>query len=336
MKDPLVSIIMAVKDTAPYLPDCLDSILDQTYPYWELIAVNDHSTDQTPEILSRYSKKDSRISVFDSKRHSLIPTLQEGYKHVRGALINRMDSDDKMPPYKLQVMVDAWKKHKKGSVIAGGTKHFVDDGEVGNGFRRYEEWLNEVAENGKHKEEIYRECVIPSHSWMMHKDDFDLVGAFDSETYPEDYDLCFRIYAQGLNIVGLNKILHYWRDRSNRISRTWECYRDNRYFGLKLKNFYKLDRDLSRPLILWGAGKNGKDMAKLLIDHEDHFHWVCNNHKKIGKHIYGILLESCAAIQNIDHPQIMIVVSTPAEKKAIKTQLETWNKKPVADYWFFL
>jgi glycosyltransferase involved in cell wall biosynthesis len=54
---PLVSIIMAAKDTEPYLHHCLDSILDQTYTNWELIAVNDHSTDRTPEILTEYSRK---------------------------------------------------------------------------------------------------------------------------------------------------------------------------------------------------------------------------------------------------------------------------------------
>ena len=60
-KNPLVSIIMAVKDTAPYLHDCIDSIINQSYQNWELIAVNDHSSDDTPQILKEYSEKDSRI-----------------------------------------------------------------------------------------------------------------------------------------------------------------------------------------------------------------------------------------------------------------------------------
>ncbi len=228
--NPLVSILMAVKDTEPYLPDCLDSILAQTYPHWELIAVNDHSSDRSPEILQQYAAQDTRIRVFHSDRPSLIPALQVAYRQSRGPLINRMDSDDKMPADKLQGLVDAWQPHGRGTVIAGGTEHFVDEGEVGDGFRRYERWLNQVARRSSHYEEIYQECVIPSHSWLIHRDDLDAVGAFNPEVYPEDYDLCFRFYRQRLRVVGLDKVLHYWRDRSDRISRTWECYRDNRYF----------------------------------------------------------------------------------------------------------
>ncbi len=332
---PLVSIIMAVKDTEPYLPDCLDSIINQTYPNWELIAVNDHSSDLTPEILNEYSAKHPRIKVFHSKRHKLIPTLKEGYQHVRGELINRMDSDDKMPLDKIEVLVNEWLKYGKGTIIAGGTEHFVDEGEVGGGFRRYEEWLNEVAKNGTHYQEIYQECVIPSHCWIIHKEDFDTVGAFDPEIYPEDYDLCFRFYRDGLKVVGIDKVLHHWRDRSNRISRTWEEYKDNRYFDMKLRYFYELDRDSSRPLVVWGAGRNGKDFAKLILKKEDSFHWVCDNERKIGKDVYGIIMEDFNVIPNLENPQIIVVVASPEDKEVIRKELENWNKQPVQDFWFF-
>lgn len=332
---PLVSIIMAVKDTEPYLPACLDSIIAQTYTNWELIAVNDHSSDNSPQILSSYAEKDKRIKVYHSKGQLLIPALQEAYKHANGTLLNRMDSDDKMPDYKIEVLVSEWEKYGKGHVIAGGTEHFVDEGEVGDGFRKYESWINEIARKGIHFQEIYKECVIPSHSWIIHRDDFDRAGAFDPEVYPEDYDLCFRFYREGLTVIGLDKVLHHWRDRSNRISRTWECYKDNRYFELKLRYFYELDRDKSRPLVLWGAGKNGKDLAKLLLKKDDSFHWICDNQKKIGKHIYGVIMENFEVLRQLANPQIIIVVSSPTGKIQIKNQLEMWHKKPVEDYWFF-
>lgn len=326
---------MAVKDTAPYLHDCIDSILNQTYQNWELIAVNDHSSDETPEILDTYAEKDPRVRVFHSDRPRLIPTLQIGHAQCRGELINRMDSDDKMPDYKLEVLVNEWQKHGKGHVIAGGTQHFVDEGEVGGGFLRYEQWLNDVAKNSRHTEEIYKECVIPSHSWIIHRDDFNAVDAFNPIVYPEDYDLCFRFYQKKLEIIGIDYVLHYWRDRSNRISRTWDEYKDNRYFDLKVKYFYEIDRDFSRPLVLWGAGRNGKDMAKLLLQKEQNFRWVCDSPNKVGKDVYGIIMEHFDAIPTIANPQIMIVVSSPDGKKEILQQLLNWGKEPVTDYWFF-
>ncbi len=230
--NPAVSVIMAAKDTEPYIRECLDSIIAQTFEDWELIAVNDHSTDATPQILEEYSSKDPRIRVVHSKRHKLIPALKEGYKISRGMLLNRMDSDDRMPAFKLQVLYDNWQEHGIGHVVAGGTEHFTDDGELGDGFRRYDEWLNQVAATSTYHENIYKECVIPSHCWMIHRDDFDSVGGFEPEVYPEDYDLCFRMYSQGLEFIGLDHILHHWRDRPQRISRTWDCYKDNRYFDL--------------------------------------------------------------------------------------------------------
>lgn len=327
---------MATKDTAPYLPDCIDSIIAQTYTNWELIAINDHSTDETPEILKNYAQRDRRIRVFHSDKPKLIPTLKYGYQFAQGDLINRMDSDDKMPFDKIETLVNEWEKYGKGHVIAGGTQHFVDEGEVGGGFLRYEEWLNEVARSSRHTEEIYKECVIPSHSWLMHKEDLDAIGAFEPEVYPEDYDLCFRIYRSKLKIIGIDKVLHYWRDRSNRISRTWEEYKDNRYFEMKLKYFLEIDKNDDRPLILWGAGKNGKDLAQLLIKQSIEFTWVCENENKIGKHIYDQLMVSADILREIDHPQIIIAVSSPDGKNEIKAQLALNKKEPIEDYWFFL
>ena len=74
---PLISIIMAVKDTGPYLIECLDSILLQTYENWELIAVNDHSSDDSWERLIEYSQRDKRIRIFQSTGQRLNSALKE-------------------------------------------------------------------------------------------------------------------------------------------------------------------------------------------------------------------------------------------------------------------
>jgi len=251
---------MPVKDTAPYLEACISSILEQTFTDWELIAVNDNSSDDSLAILEGFATKDKRVKVFTNASPGLLEALRFGYAQTTGGLIHRMDSDDKMPLSKLQLMADAWQG--KRSLVTGGTEYFKDNGKVGDGFRRYDAWLREVARNQSHAIEMYRECVIPSNCWLLHREDFDAIGGFEPETFPEDYDLCFRFITGGLHIIGLDEILHHWRDREDRISRNWEVYRDNRFYELKINYFFKHSRKQERPLVLWGAGKNGKDRAK--------------------------------------------------------------------------
>ena len=143
------------------------------------------------------------------------------------------------------------------------------------------------------------------------------------------------MYAHKLNIVGIDVILHHWRDRSNRISRTWEEYKDNRYYNLKVKNFNTIDKDTSRELVVWGAGKNGKDLVKLFQESQTNLNWVSDNDRKLGKDIYGIIMHSSDHILELDNPQIIIAVSSPTDKLEIKAQLTLWGKEPRKDYWFF-
>ena len=140
-----VSIVMPFKNTAPYLRECLDSIVNQSHRDWELIAVDDHSTDESARIVKDYALRDSRIKYHISEGQRLIPALQTAFKHSRYQLINRMDSDDRMPLDKLETLVNKWNQYGRGYVMAGGTQHFKDDGKVEGGFRRYDSWLNQIA-----------------------------------------------------------------------------------------------------------------------------------------------------------------------------------------------
>jgi glycosyltransferase involved in cell wall biosynthesis len=58
-----ISILIPYKNTAEFLPDCIQSIIDQTHEDWEILAVNDHSTDNSLDIMYSYAQKDTRIKV---------------------------------------------------------------------------------------------------------------------------------------------------------------------------------------------------------------------------------------------------------------------------------
>jgi len=156
---------------------------------------------------------------------------------------------------------------------------------------------------------------------MTLKDDLISVGAFNSTTYPEDYDLCFRFYKKNIKVIGVQKVLHFWRDHQERTSRNSPTYADQRYFDLKLPYFLDLDYNSDLPLVLWGTGKKGKLLAQKLKSHQINFHWVTNNTKKIGLNIYDVHIESFKQIATLESAQIIIAVSAPEDQTEINQYL---------------
>ncbi|MEM7163762.1 MAG: glycosyltransferase family 2 protein, partial [Bacteroidota bacterium] len=171
--------------------------------------------------------------------------------------------------------------------------------------------------------------------WMTYKKDFEAIGAFNSNIYPEDYDLAFRFYQGGLECIPSNEILHLWRDHPERASRNDEHYQDNQFLELKLTFFLEIERDQSRPLVLWGAGKRGKKLAKLLIEREIDFFWVSNNSNKIGKNIYGRVIQDVFYSEALEKPQLIIQVSSPFDQSAIRAYLNAQLLEAIEDYFFF-
>ncbi|RMF25197.1 MAG: glycosyltransferase, partial [Bacteroidetes bacterium] len=172
---------------------------------------------------------DNRIKVLQNEQKGIAPALRLAFEHSRGSLITRMDADDLMLPAKLETLAGLLEATGPGHVATGGVSYFAEGKKLGAGYRQYAEWLNGLAAIGLHFREIYRECVIPSPCWMAQREDLVRIGAFTEDTYPEDYDLCFRMYHGGLKVVSVPEPLHQWRDHPRRTSRNSEVYRDNRF-----------------------------------------------------------------------------------------------------------
>ncbi|SNR65025.1 Glycosyltransferase involved in cell wall bisynthesis [Maribacter sedimenticola] len=334
MDKPLVSILIPFKNVAPYLEECLGSIQQQTYLNYEVIAVNDHSNDDSLAIAQRYSAKDARFKIYCNEEKGIITALRKAYKHSKGTFITRMDSDDYMTEHKIETMVSALMNNGKGSLALGLVRYFSKTG-VNDGYARYEKWLNKLTVKGHNFKEIYKECVIPSPCWMVYRSDFEICGAFKPNRYPEDYDLAFRFYEHGLSCIATNQVLHFWRDYTTRTSRTSEHYAQNYFIAIKLHYFLKLEYDTGKTLVVWGAGKKGKEVARSLIEKKIPFTWVCDNTKKIGKEIYGVKLLHYSQLEKISISQCIITVANEDEQYTIKTYLEELGTTSSVDYFFF-
>ena len=334
MDTTLASILIPFKNSSAFLPECLESILNQEYTNWEVIAVNDGSTDTSKEIVTHYSALDPRIKVTDNVGSGIIKALRLGYSMSAGGYITRMDSDDIMTPVKLRTLVSLLDTHGKGHIAVGKVSYFSASG-ISNGYKRYEDWLNRLTDNGANFDERYKECVIPSPCWMVHRDDLDQCGAFENDIYPEDYDLAFRMFENGLQCIPCSDVLHLWRDYATRTSRTSEHYAQNYFLDLKLFYFLKLDWDSKRPLVLWGAGNKGKTIGKALIEKAIPFTWVCDNPNKIGKNMYGVPMLSYLDLKTLHNTQSIITVANEQAQIEIHEFFKNQNQAPMKDYYFF-
>ena len=311
---------MPVKNAQPFLTDCIKSILSQTETDWELVAVNDGSTDNSKAILEQFAQADKRIHVLENNGAGIIAALRLAYSKSQGNLITRMDADDIMPPIKLETLKRNLLSFEKSHVAVGQVKYFSEEG-LKDGYRYYESWLNGLTKNGTNYSDIYRECVIPSPCWMVFREDLDKCGAFDSDVYPEDYDLCFRFYGNGLKPIPNSDMLHHWRDHSSRSSRNDPNYTDNRFLDLKLYWFLKLDHQPEKTLVVWGAASKGKSLAKGLQKAGVDFRWMCNNPNKINKHVYDTLIENVEGISDLSDLQVLVAVANKNEQADIRQRL---------------
>jgi glycosyltransferase involved in cell wall biosynthesis len=334
MQKPLISILTPFKNTEIYLGDCIHSILNQTYTHWELIIVDDGSTDNSYDVVNAFAEKDSRITLLKNTGSGIIDALQRAFSKSKGDFITRMDSDDIMLPNKLEVLLNNLITYGEKHVAVGLVEYFSETG-VGEGYKSYETWLNNLTKTGNNYSEIYKECVIPSPCWMLHRNDLIACGAFNPHLYPEDYDLTFRFYKHNYKCIPCDMILHKWRDYSTRTSRTHVHYAQNHFTELKLRHFLDIDYNKSKTLTIWGAGTKGKLMASILLEKHIPFEWICDNPKKIGKAIYGKELKAFKALSKIENSQSIITVANKTAQMEIRGYLETLNLKPVKDYIFF-
>ncbi|TBN04362.1 glycosyltransferase family 2 protein [Hyunsoonleella flava] len=334
MQQPLVSILTPFKNTERFLAECLNSILEQTYTNWELLIVDDHSTDNSYKLVERFATADRRIKLLKNNGSGIIDALKLAFKNSSGTLITRMDSDDIMLPNKLEVLAHNLLTHGKNHVAVGLVEYFNANG-VGPGYKSYEVWLNTLTKLGNNYSEIYKECVIPSPCWMLYRADLEACGAFYPDVYPEDYDLTFRFYKNDYSCIPCNTVIHKWRDYSTRTSRTHVHYAQNHFTALKVKHFLDIDYNPSKNLVIWGAGTKGKLMASIFIERHIPFEWICDNPNKIGKEIYGKRMLNFDALAKIENPQSLITVANKDAQKEIRAYLNKLNLEPFKDYIFF-
>jgi len=125
----LISVIMCVYNREKYLPEAIESILNQTFRDFEFIIVNDGTTDRSKEILDAFEKKDLRIKVIDNPENLGIgKSISKGLEYCKGEYILIMDSDDISLPERFQRQFDYMESHLEIDVLGTGFNFINENG----------------------------------------------------------------------------------------------------------------------------------------------------------------------------------------------------------------
>ena len=199
---PVVSILMPVYKTAPFLREAMDSILSQSFTDYELIVLDDCSPDNAEEILDSYT--DSRIVRYKGEKNvGLSNILNIGIGMAQGKYIARMDSDDLSLPDRLQIQVDYLESHPEIDLVSVGMQLFGAKEEI---------WLREPNPEKVKIIALFHSPILHASS-MWRRERFEENGLlFRQEMVPsEDYDLWTRALVKGLRLMNLRQVLYKYR-----------------------------------------------------------------------------------------------------------------------------
>ncbi|MEK6221833.1 MAG: glycosyltransferase [Chloroflexota bacterium] len=332
---PKVSVLLPIYNAADTLPDTMASISQQSLQDYEMIAVDDGSTDATPQILADWAEKDKRIQVISIPHQGVITAANEGLAACIGEYVARMDADDLMHPDRLALQATYLDKHAEIGVVSC----LVDGaGEIREGYKIYLAWLNSLVTNADIQREIFIESPMANPSTMLRKSVFQEYGGYQEQSWAEDYDLWLRMYLGGVKFGKVPMMLHSWRDLPDRLTRT-----DSRY---SLENFIRakahyiiqgplLTRD---AIIVWGAGMMGKRFSKYLVQADlPVVAFVDVDRNKIGRTRRGRPIIAVDQVltewEKHEKPIILAAVGARGARKLIRADLTKMGLVEGQDWW---
>ena len=206
----LISIVLPVYNGEKYLRESIDSVLRQTYKRWELIIVDDCSTDSSAEIAKEYTKRDERIYYYRNENNLRLPrNLNRGFKLARGNYLTWTSDDNRFKPTALEKMYYALKSKKDAQFVFASCRVIDGEGKP----------IEYMMVDDKRKKQIVGQNIVGA-CFMYTRKAYEEVGEYDSEfILVEDYDYWQRIYVK-FNAVTINEILYEYRWHAGALTST--------------------------------------------------------------------------------------------------------------------
>lgn len=358
---PKVSIVMPVYNGEKYLAESIESVLAQTFSDWELLLVNDCSTDSSPAIMRAYVEQDKRIRYYSNPVNLKLPkTLNVGFKHARGDYFTWTSDDNRYKADALAEMVNFLKENASCGLVYCDLDFIDESGHI-------------IRQQSLEPDFLYCDNCIGA-CFMYRREAVEAVGEYDPDmTLVEDYDYWFRIEKR-YPVAHIRKNLYTYRTHSASLTMTRAAdvrrqmyrlrlreldyllahtsgaYRENlfldmwathrletwalrdRFFegGQLPENLLWLEKQRSieqsleqsnKKIILFGAGLHGRMALRQYGQARVHC-FVDNNEKLVGTDIQGTPIISFAQLKDIFSEYRIIISVSGRVINTLANQLE--------------
>ncbi|MDH3942470.1 MAG: glycosyltransferase [Anaerolineae bacterium] len=334
---PQVSVLIPVYNAGAHLDETLASLASQTHPDFEVLSVDDGSSDDTPAILKDWASRDARFRTLTLPHEGIIPALNAGLEACRGEYIARMDGDDLAHSERLSLQSEYLDEHPEVALVASQVEGFPK-GDLREGFRIYIEWLNSVVSDADVRREMYVESPFAHPSVMFRREVVRGLGGYQEHGWAEDYDLWLRMAHAGARFAKLPQALLQWREHPERLTRT-----DSRY---SLENFLRakahyLAEGLLKgrdAVIIWGSGMTGRRLSKHLQRADLPLTaFIDIDPKKIGRTRRGLPILAPEGLMpewnRHANPVLLAAVGARGARQLIRERLIALGLVEGADWW---
>lgn len=206
MKQPFISVGIPIYNAEKYLPLAIQSIINQSYQNWELILIDDGSTDDSLQIAKSFEAKDKRIRVISDGQNKKLPyRLNQIIGEAKYDYIMRMDADDMIHPKKIEIQIEFLIKNPQYDLVSTGLVS-INKNHKAYGYRNFSQTHTEFREL-KMSYPIVHASIMAKTSWYK-RNKYRL-------DYPrcEDYELwCRTSLKNDLKIAILPNLLYYYRE----------------------------------------------------------------------------------------------------------------------------
>lgn len=264
---PEVSIVLPYFNADNTLAAAVESILGQTFKSFELLLVNNNSTDESFSIAQQFAKKDPRVRLLNETKQGVDHAMNCGLENSRGQFIARMDADDVSYRERLEKQVRFLNENPETGLVGSYVK-YVSHSHGTGGFQRFVQWANSFYTTEEIGRNRFVEIPVVNPTILFRREWFEKLGGCRQGDFPEDYEMLLRYLEAGVKMAKLPELLLEWHDYSTRLTRTHERYSKEAFFRAKARYFKKwseIHNPFHPEIWVWGAGRKTRQRAQLLL-----------------------------------------------------------------------